>query len=135
MKYKLIFLFICFFICFSNQAYGAKKISPMQWVTFKATFYNQSCKTCIYTKSGRKVEHGKTLSVDPKLIPLGSIVQIKYPNGKSEIRRADDTGRLIKGKKVDVFYDYSRKTLLKMGVQKIQLRILYLSHQKKKGQT
>lgn len=55
------------------------------------------------TKSGRKVEAGVTIAVDPKVIPLGSWVEVMYPDGRVEKRRADDTGGLIKGRHVDIY--------------------------------
>lgn len=48
------------------------------------------------TRSGNKVHVG-SLSVDPRVIPLGSTVVI---NGQEYI--ADDTGGAIKGKKIDM---------------------------------
>jgi len=93
--------------------------------TFRATFYNANCKGCSqHTKSGRKLKPGVTISVDPKVIPLGTWVEITFPDGRKEIRRADDTGGKIKGRRVDIYYPKSRKALLKMGVQKVKIRIL-----------
>lgn len=63
------------------------------------------------TKSGRRVEDGVTIAVDPKLIPLGTWVRITLPNGTVLKRRADDTGGAIKGKKIDVYVNASTKAI------------------------
>lgn len=55
------------------------------------------------TRSGRYVESGITIAVDPSVIPLGSWVEVVYPDGRKERRRADDTGRLIKGRHIDIY--------------------------------
>lgn len=51
------------------------------------------------TYSGVRAEEGRTVAVDPKVIPLGSTVYIEGVG----IRRAEDTGSAIKGSKIDVF--------------------------------
>lgn len=51
------------------------------------------------TFSGVRAEEGRTVAVDPKVIPLGSTVYIEGVG----IRKAEDTGSAIKGAKIDVF--------------------------------
>jgi 3D (Asp-Asp-Asp) domain-containing protein len=51
------------------------------------------------TFSGVRAEEGRTVAVDPKIIPLGSTVYIEGVG----IRKAEDTGSAIKGSKIDVF--------------------------------
>ncbi|WP_258525816.1 3D domain-containing protein [Paenibacillus sp. YN15] len=51
------------------------------------------------TFSGVRAEEGRTVAVDPKVIPLGSTVYIEGVG----IRKAEDTGSAIKGSKIDVF--------------------------------
>ena len=53
------------------------------------------------TYSGVRAEEGRTVAVDPKVIPLGSIVYIEGVG----IRKAEDTGSAIKGSKIDVFME------------------------------
>ena len=73
---------------------------------FKTTGYC-NCKTCCgkwaggKTKSGVYPEEGITIAVDPKVIPLGSKVMIDGIG----VRVAQDTGKHIKGKCIDVYYD------------------------------
>ncbi|THF74472.1 3D domain-containing protein [Cohnella fermenti] len=66
------------------------------------------------TASGTTVSEGRTISVDPDVIPLGWWVYIEGIG----LRRAEDTGSAIKGKKIDVYFDsesYANKFGLKRG--------------------
>jgi uncharacterized protein YabE (DUF348 family)/3D (Asp-Asp-Asp) domain-containing protein len=66
------------------------------------------------TRSGTRVQEGRTIAVDPRLIPLGWWVYIEGIG----LRRAEDTGSAIKGKKIDVYYDsenYADRFGLKRG--------------------
>lgn len=58
------------------------------------------------TATGTKAAEGRTIAVDPKVIPLGSKVVI---NGHEYI--AEDTGGGIKGNKLDIFFNSHREAL------------------------
>lgn len=45
------------------------------------------------------------VAVDPDVIPLGSRVYIKYPDGSGHYATAEDTGGAIKGNRIDVALD------------------------------
>ncbi|PZE20204.1 LysM peptidoglycan-binding domain-containing protein [Paenibacillus xerothermodurans] len=51
------------------------------------------------TFSGSKAEEGRTIAVDPDIIPLGTKV---YIDGIG-VRTAEDTGSAVKGARIDVF--------------------------------
>ncbi|MFC5470393.1 ubiquitin-like domain-containing protein [Cohnella suwonensis] len=53
------------------------------------------------TSSGAIVKEGRTIAVDPRVIPIGWWVYIEGIG----FRRAEDTGGAVKGKKIDVYYD------------------------------
>lgn len=53
------------------------------------------------TFSGSVVKEGRTIAVDPRVIPIGWWVYIEGIG----FRRAEDTGSAVKGKKIDVYYD------------------------------
>lgn len=52
------------------------------------------------TSTGAIAEEGRTIAVDPSIIPYGSIVLI---NGNEYV--AQDCGGAIKGNKIDIFVD------------------------------
>jgi 3D (Asp-Asp-Asp) domain-containing protein len=101
-----------------------------QWLSFRATYYDAYEPSTGkkpgdpgfgITRSGRPVTEGVTIAVDPKVIPLGSWVEIMYPDGTIERRRADDTGGLIKGRRIDI---YVPKATLAMGVDEVKVRMI-----------
>ncbi|QWU16325.1 protein of unknown function [Paenibacillus sophorae] len=53
------------------------------------------------TASGTRVTEGRTIAVDPRVIPIGWWVYIEGLG----FRRAEDTGGAIRGNKIDVYYD------------------------------
>ncbi|MFC4766148.1 3D domain-containing protein [Effusibacillus consociatus] len=65
------------------------------------------------TYSGKQAAEGRTIAVDPALIPLGSKVYIEGIG----FRTAEDTGGAIKGEHIDVFFNDIR-TAVEFGVQK-----------------
>lgn len=81
------------------------------------------------TFSGTKALEGRTIAVDPSIIPLGSTVYIEGIG----IRRAEDTGSAIKGARVDVFMN-DVKQALNFGVKK-NAKVYVLSVPAGKGTT
>ena len=83
--------------------------------TFKPTAYcpcMQCCdKTDGITASGTKATEGRTIAVDPNVIPFGTEVII---NGHTYI--AEDKGGAIKDNRIDVYFD-SHQDALEFGVQ------------------
>ncbi|KRE45236.1 3D domain-containing protein [Paenibacillus sp. Soil522] len=65
------------------------------------------------TASGARVQEGRTIAVDPKVIPIGWWVYIEGIG----FRRAEDKGSAIKGNKIDVYFD-STKIANKFGRKK-----------------
>lgn len=82
---------------------------------YKITHYcpcEECCgKTDGITFTGTKATEGRTIAVDPAVIPLGSEVNI---NGQAYI--AEDTGGAIKGNRIDVFVN-SHEEALELGVK------------------
>ena len=69
------------------------------------------------TASGTTVKAGRTVAVDPEVIPLGSIL---YINGERLI--AEDTGGAIEGNRIDIYFD-SHDKALEYGVQEWEVWI------------
>ncbi len=88
------------------------------YTTFKVTAYCACSKCCGksdgITASGTKATQGRTIAVDPKVIPLGSTVIL---NGQEYV--AEDVGGAVKGNRIDLYFD-SHQDALNFGVQYLQ---------------
>jgi len=84
---------------------------------FKATAY---CVTGI-TKSGVPVAPGQ-VAADPRVIPLGSMIYVESPL-MSGLYQVTDTGRLIKGKIIDIFIPSYRKSI-EFGRRDVRIKVL-----------
>ena len=96
------------------------------WIPMTATWYDgqegiNGTGTGI-TKSGAHVQAGVTIAVDPKLIPLGSHVEVRFANGTTHEYIAEDTGSDIQGRHIDI-YNPSRKQCLDNGVQDVSVKV------------
>jgi 3D (Asp-Asp-Asp) domain-containing protein len=88
---------------------------------FEATAY---CYGTV-TKTGTSPVEGRTLAVDPEVIPLGAQVEIKcetWPEVDG-VYIAEDTGRLIKGNRVDL-YMIDRDQCLRFGRRPVEVKVL-----------
>jgi 3D (Asp-Asp-Asp) domain-containing protein len=80
------------------------------------------------TRSGAYVRRG-VIAADPRVIPLGSVVQISA--GKySGVYTVLDTGRLIKGKIVDLWMPSYREAI-NFGRQQVKVRVLRRGYKRK----
>jgi len=91
---------------------------------FKATWYTPAggVGDGLTTASGVKVSES-VIAVDPTVIPLGSVVEVKYDDGRIERKLAADKGGAVKGRKIDIFV-WSRQEALKNGRKNVQVRIV-----------
>jgi 3D (Asp-Asp-Asp) domain-containing protein len=99
-------------------------VAPAEYLgEFKLTAYCD-CEICNGkwvgqpTASGTELTVGRTIAVDPDVIPLGSTV---YINGLDYI--AEDTGSAIKGKRIDVLFS-THEEALEFGVQYANVSII-----------
>lgn len=67
------------------------------------------------TATGTTCKAGRTIAVDPKIIPYGSIIRI---NGHDYT--AEDCGGAIKGNRIDVYFD-SHSEAIEFGRQKAKV--------------
>lgn len=91
--------------------------------TFKVTAYCACEKCCPGTSDGLTytetiATEGRTISVDPTIIPLGSVIEL---NGQQYI--AEDIGGSVKGKHVDLYFD-SHADALEYGVQYHEIHLI-----------
>ncbi|MBT2707098.1 LysM peptidoglycan-binding domain-containing protein [Pseudomonas sp. ISL-84] len=95
----------------ASKPKATQKTRAYKEITVKATAYTASCKGCsgiTYTGINlKKNPNAKVISVDPKVIPLGSKV---YVPGYGEAI-AGDKGSAVKGNKIDVFIPNKQKAL------------------------
>lgn len=90
--------------------------------TYKLTGYCPCEKCCGVntgiTASGTKATEGRTVGVNPKDIPYGTVLEI---NGQQYI--AEDTGSAIGSNHIDIFFN-NHEDALKFGTQKAEVFIL-----------
>lgn len=109
----------------------------------KATAYDLSVASCGklpgepgygITSSGTKAVVGRTVAVDPEVIPLGSRLLITFPHEYRHLDGvyiAEDTGSMIKGSSIDIFFGEDKKgstdvynKAMKFGVRVVNVKIL-----------
>ena len=73
------------------------------------------------TASGRMVSKG-LIAADPRVLPLGARVRLET-GGYSGDYLVADTGRLIKGKRIDIWIPSSREAM-RFGRRKVKLTVL-----------
>lgn len=104
---------------------------------FTATAYDLSYECCgkypsdpAYgiTFTGTEATAGRTIAVDPKIIPLKSNVHIEFPAPYGRMTGwyvAEDTGSRVKGRIIDIFFGKSAfAEARKFGRRKVSVRVL-----------
>lgn len=69
-----------------------------------------------YTATGTLATEGRTIAVDPDVIPYGSRVLLIWPDGTQHSYIAEDCGGGVNGNHIDVFFD-SHQAARYFGVQ------------------
>lgn len=104
--------------------------SPLESMgTFKVTAYC-ACEKCCgktpddpwygITATGTKAKEGRTIAVDPKVIPYGTVVYFEGPDGLVSGYVAEDCGGAIKGNDIDLYFD-SHAEALQWGVRDLEV--------------
>lgn len=87
---------------------------------FRLTAYCPCMKCCSktdgITATGTTATEGRTIAVDPRVIPYGSTVTLYYEDGTSHTYTAEDCGGAIKENRIDVFFD-DHQAAREFGVQ------------------
>lgn len=87
---------------------------------FNLTAYCPCMKCCGktdgITATGTTATEGRTVAVDPRVIPYGSTVTIYYEDGTVHTYTAEDCGGGIKGNRLDIYFD-DHQAALQFGVQ------------------
>ncbi len=91
------------------------KVGKVVGTDFQVTWYNDTGKTA----TGTYTSDGRTVAVDPRIIPYGSKLKITMPDGTVYYRTAEDTGGAVKskngGKVVDIYANVSTEELYQRG--------------------
>ena len=87
---------------------------------FKLTAYCPCMKCCGktdgITSTGTTATEGRTIAVDPRVIPYGSSVTLYYEDGTIHTYTAEDCGGAIRENRIDVFFD-DHQAAREFGVQ------------------
>ena len=92
-----------------------------EWFYFVATGYSANDPlqgTNNITATGKEIKKGM-VSVDPKIIPLGTRIEIK----DTGLFVAEDTGGKIKGNRIDIYFE-TKEEAKEFGRQTIWVRVL-----------
>lgn len=114
--------------------------SKPDWQAFEATAYTAKCAGCTgITKTGVDVrktiyhEGKRIIAVDPRVIPLGSTVEVRMQDGTTFEALAEDVGGAIKGKRIDVLVA-DKQTARAFGRQDVKVRIFSKGDEEMKDQ-
>ena len=99
----------------ATEPVEVESVDPTHLGKFKLTAYC-ACSTCCgksdgITATGTVATAGRTIAVDPNVIPYGTEVII---NGKTYV--AEDCGGAIKSNRIDIYFD-THSEALQFGVQ------------------
>lgn len=98
--------------------------------TYEATAYTSRCSGCSgITKTGVNLrqsifhEGRRVIAVDPRYIPLGTIVRVTLSDGSSFEAIAEDTGGAIRGQIIDVAHE-TKADANRFGRQSVEVRMI-----------
>jgi len=106
---------------FASVSSGGKQPDSLEYLGEFITTAYCPCELCCgkgakgITSTGTKATQGRTVAVDPDVIPLGSVI---YIGGKAYT--AEDTGSGIKGKRLDIFFN-SHQDALNWGERAVEV--------------
>ena len=99
-------------------------LAPSARTLYRLSLIHIYCETGDPTACGKWPREGVTVAVDPDVIPIGSAVMIWGEDGEwMGIFEAQDTGRLIKGRIIDLYIqDYDQ--CIEWGRKTIYVRVI-----------
>lgn len=110
-----------------SRSSAPKESASGEWRAFTSTAYTAYCTGCSgITSTGINLianPNQRVVAVDPRVIPLGSIIEVKYNGNIMGQYKAADTGGAIVNNKIDIFMA-ERSDALRWGRQTVQVRIV-----------
>jgi 3D (Asp-Asp-Asp) domain-containing protein len=108
-----------------------ERLKASQWRDFTATAYTADCpegcsgitKTGLDVRNRTHIDGKRIIATDPRVIPLGTTVELRFSNGKLERAIALDTGGAIDGTIIDYLIS-DNASAIQFGRQRIQIRII-----------
>ena len=97
----------------------APSLYAQRWMKFTATAYSVEGET----KSGKQTREGRTVAADPRVLPVGTRIEIADAGPYSGGYTVQDSGPKIKGREVDIFIDNPAEAK-KFGKKSVRVRIL-----------
>jgi 3D (Asp-Asp-Asp) domain-containing protein len=113
-----------------SEEAGAKKVLDIT-ATAYAPGPHDNAQWGNKTHMGTQIRPG-VIAVDPRVIPLGSRVMIKYPDGSKEYAVAEDTGGAIKGHRIDIA-KWTVKEAYRFGIKPVKVYVLHTPAEKNEG--
>lgn len=112
-----------------KQAQSVKKVQSTNGTAFNGSYYTASCTGCsgitatgYDVRSSIYVDGMRVIAVDPRVIPLYSIVEVSTPHETFKAI-ALDKGGAIKGNKVDILVA-NKKTAYSLGRHTVYIKVL-----------
>ncbi|WP_244933705.1 3D domain-containing protein [Neobacillus mesonae] len=108
-----------------------KRLEAKQWRDFTATAYTADCpegctgitKTGVDVRNQTHVNGRRVVATDPAVIPLGTVIEIRFADGRLERAIALDTGGAIRGNIIDYLVS-DNATAVQFGRQRVKIRII-----------
>jgi 3D (Asp-Asp-Asp) domain-containing protein len=94
---------------------------PRAWQRFAATAYSVDGETA----SGKQTREGRTVAADPRVLPVGTRIEVDGAGPYSGQYVVHDTGPKIKGREIDIFID-NRAEAKRFGRKMVRVRVLSL---------
>lgn len=92
-------------------------VYPMEYLGEFTISHYCACVECCgkhdgITATGTVATEGRTVAVDPSVIPYGTEISVYYEDGRIERYIAEDCGGAIKGNRLDVYMDSHEAALV-----------------------
>jgi 3D (Asp-Asp-Asp) domain-containing protein len=110
---------LCGIFCQQRPQTAELQRVATEWHTFSATAYSIDGQT----SSGAQTLEGHTVAADPRILPMGTRIEVAGAGRYSGIYVVQDEGPEIRGKEIDVFID-AHAEATQFGRKKVRVRVL-----------